>query len=60
MKIHKDLTSLPEEELEEELGSRHERQIAEAEQEQKRQKAVNTAKNIGAGFLKNARSCKYR
>ena len=37
----------PEEEPEEELRSRHERQIAEEEQEQKRQKVVDTAKNIG-------------
>ena len=36
MKTHKDLLSLSEEELEEELRSRHERQISEEEQEQKR------------------------
>ena len=47
MKIHKDLTSLPEEELKEELRLRHENQKAEVEQEQKRQKVVDTAKNIG-------------
>ena len=47
MKTHKDLLSLPEEELEEELRSRHDRQIAEEKQEQKRQKVVDTAKNIG-------------
>ena len=47
MKTHKDLLCLSEEELEEELRSRHENQIAEEEQEQKRQKVVDTAKNIG-------------
>ena len=47
MKMHKDLTSLPEEELEEELRLRHKNQKAEKDQEQKRQKVVNTAKNIG-------------
>ena len=44
---HKDLLSLPEKELEEELRSRHESWIAKVEQEQKWQKVVDTAKNIG-------------
>ena len=47
MKTHKDLLSLPEKEVEEELRSRHESWIAKVEQEQKWQKVVDTAKNIG-------------
>ena len=47
MKTHKDLLSLREGELEEELRSRHESRLAEVEQEQKRQKVVDTAKDLG-------------
>ena len=55
MKTHKDLLSLSEEELEEELRSRHENQIAEEDQEQKRQKVVDTAKNIGVSIPEEMR-----
>ena len=44
MKIHKDLLSLPDEEIEEELRSRHELQVV---QEAKRQKVVDIAQNLG-------------
>ena len=47
MKTHKDLLKLSEEELEEELRTRHQNQLAEAEKQQKRQKVADIAKNIG-------------
>ena len=55
MKTHKDLTSLIGEELEEELRLRHENQKAEEDQEQKRQKVVDTAKNIGVSIPQELR-----
>ena len=53
--MHKDLTSLPEEELKEDLRLRHENQIAEEDQEQKRQKVVDMAKFIGVNVPKEMR-----
>ena len=44
MKTHKDLLELPEEELKEELRSRHEIQAAK---EEKRQKVIETAQSLG-------------
>ena len=55
MKVHKDLTCLPEEELKEELWLRHENQIGEEDQEQKRQKVVDMAKFIGLNVPKEMR-----
>ena len=43
-KTHKDLLSLPDEEMKEELRSRHDVQVA---QEVKRQKVVETAQSLG-------------
>ena len=47
MKTHKDLTSLPDEELKEELRLRHDAQKAREEIQQKRRKVVDIAKDIG-------------
>lgn len=47
MKTHKDLLNLPDQEIEEELRSRHEIQLKEEERQQKRRKVADVATNIG-------------
>ena len=47
---------LPDEKLKEELRSRHEIQLAEVEQQRKRQKVVDIARNIGVSIPKDPAS----
>ena len=50
MKTHKDLLNLSETELVEELRSRHEIQLAEAEEQCKKAKIVDVAREIGVSI----------
>ena len=52
-KKHKDLLSLPDEEIEEELRSRHETQAAK---EEKRQKVIETAQSLGVPVPEEVKS----
>ena len=50
MKIHKDLLTLPSDEMEEELKARHARKLARLEKEEKRQKVVATASQLNVSI----------
>ena len=50
VKIHKDLLTLPSDEMEEELKARHARKLARIETEEKRQKVVATASKLNVSI----------
>ena len=51
VKIHKDLLTLPSDEMEEELKTRHAQKLARIETEEKRQKVVATASQLNVSIL---------
>ena len=50
MKIHKDLLTLPSDEMEEELKARHARKLVRLEKEEKRQKVIATASKLNVSI----------
>lgn len=50
MKLHKDLLTLPSDEMEEELKARHARKLARQEKEEKRQQIVATASKLNVSI----------
>ena len=59
MKIHKDLLTLPSDEMEEELKARHARKLARLEKEEKRQKVVATALKLNVSIPPELQDCSF-
>ncbi len=59
MKIHKDLLTLPSDEMEEELKARHARKLARQDKEEKRQKVIATASTLNVSVPPELQGCSF-
>ena len=59
MKIHKDLLTLPSDEMEEELKARHARKLVRLEKEEKRQKVIATASKLDVSIPPELQDCSF-
>ena len=59
MKIHKDLLTLPSDEMEEELKARHARKLERLEKEKKRQKVIATALKLNVSIPPELQDCSF-